>query len=119
MGYSEDFVKLMSSIVEDIRNPEQDFPIQVVATLDDACGACPHNGGDICIASEGSDHHVKTMDERVIEHLKLVKGKAYLKSELITLTTNLVQPDDLDYLCKDCSWLPYGVCKSGIANLIK
>lgn len=117
MGYSPEFVKLMESIVDGIRNPEKDFSIRVVANLDDACGACPHNGGSICIASEGSDEHVKTMDENVIEHLQLEKGKSYRKSDLIELTAKMVEPDDLDLLCKDCSWLPYGVCKEGIATL--
>lgn len=117
MGYSPEFVVKMGSIVEDIRNDEKDFPIRVVATLDDACTACPHNGGTICIASAGSDEHVKTMDEKVIEHLKLEKDKLYRKSKLIDWTAKMVKPDDLDYLCKDCSWLPYGVCKAGIEKL--
>lgn len=117
MGYSPEFVVKMGTIVEDIRNVEKDFPIRVVATLDDACTACPHNGGTICIASDGSDHHVKTMDQKVIEHLKLEKDKLYRKSKLIEWTAKMVQPDDLDYLCKDCSWLSYGVCKAGIQKL--
>lgn len=119
MGYSPVFVKLMESIVDDIRNPEKDFLIRVVANLDDACGACPHNGGSICIAGEGSDEHVKTMDEKVIEHLQLEKGMYYRKSDLIEFTAKMVEPDDLDLLCKDCSWLPFGVCKEGIAKLNK
>lgn len=119
MGYSPEFVELMSSIVEDIRNKDKDFLIRTVATLDDACGACPHNGGDICIASEKSDEHVKSMDQKVIDHLQLQEGFAYRKNELIQLTAKKVQPDDLDFLCKDCSWLPHGVCKAGIAKLNK
>ena len=117
MGYSPEFVVKMGTIVEDIRNEKKDFPIRVVATLDDACTACPHNGGTICIASDGSDHHVKTMDQKGIEHLKLEKDKLYRKSKLVEWTAKMVQPDDLDYLCKDCSWLPYGVCKAGIQKL--
>ncbi|OIJ12937.1 [Fe-S]-binding protein [Anaerobacillus arseniciselenatis] len=119
MGYSDDFVKLMEAIVAEIRNEQIDFPVQVVASLDDACGACPHNGGTICISSEGSDQHVKTMDQKVIEHLQLQAGKTYQKSDLIQLTAKRVEPDDLDHLCHGCSWLSYGVCKAGIAKLNK
>ena len=119
MGYSDEFVKLMEAIVADIRNEEIDFLVQVVANLDDACGACPHNGGTICISSEGSDQHVKTMDQKVIDHLQLQAGKSYQKSKLIHLTAKRVEPDDLDHLCHGCSWLSYGVCKAGIAKLKK
>ncbi|MCD8510575.1 MAG: DUF1284 domain-containing protein [Bacillus sp. (in: Bacteria)] len=117
MGYSPAFVKEMDGIVKDIRNGEKDFSIKVVKDLDDTCQACPHNGGTICVASEGSDAHVKSMDQRVIEHLGLIEGKAYTKSVLVEWTARAVKPDDLDHLCEGCSWLPYGVCKEGIEIL--
>ncbi|MDQ0253326.1 hypothetical protein J2S74_000698 [Evansella vedderi] len=117
MGYSPEFVKEMDAIVKDIRNKEKEFQIKVVKDLDDTCQACPHNGGSICIANEGSDDHVKSMDGRVIEHLGLIENKSYSKSILVEWTARLVQPDDLDHLCKGCSWLQYGVCKEGIARL--
>jgi hypothetical protein len=59
------------------------------------------------------------MDERVLAHLGLEKEKSYLKSMLVALTAARVTPDDLDHLCKGCSWLPYGVCKEGIEELRK
>jgi uncharacterized protein len=117
MGYSPEFVKKMESIVKVIRDPEQDFHIKVVAAFDDACMSCPHRGLEICEASEGSNEHVLTMDGKIIRHLGLVPGESYLKSQLVKLTAEKVEPDDLDYLCKNCSWLQYGVCKEGIAEL--
>ena len=42
MGYSPSFVEKMKEIVADIRNPEKDFDIKVVAGFDEACLACPH-----------------------------------------------------------------------------
>lgn len=119
MGYSPEFVKKMESIVKDIRDPEQDFYIKVVAAFDDACMSCPHRGLEICEASEGSNEHVLSMDGKIIRHLGLEPGESYLKSQLVKLTSEKVEPDDLDYLCKNCSWLQYGVCKEGIAELRK
>ncbi|WP_438825267.1 DUF1284 domain-containing protein [Bacillus sp. JJ1609] len=119
MGYSPEFVKKMESIVNDIRDPEQDFYIKVVAAFDDACMSCPHRGLEICEAGEGSNEHVLSMDGKIIRHLGLESGNSYLKSYLINLTAEKVEPDDLDYLCKNCSWLSYGVCKEGIADLRK
>lgn len=117
MGYSPEFVERMADIVKDIRNEEKDFSIKVVAALDDACMACPHRGRIKCEADENSNEHVLSMDEKVIRHLGLEKEKSYSKSMLVSLTAAKVQPDDLDYLCKGCSWLPYGLCKEGIKEL--
>ncbi|WP_374110697.1 DUF1284 domain-containing protein [Neobacillus cucumis] len=117
MGYSPDFVKKMSEIVEQIRDDRLDFPIQVVAALDDTCCTCPHKGKMTCEASAGSNEHVLTMDFNVIRQLGLIEGAVYNKSLLVQLTAEKVEPDDLDYICKGCSWLSYGVCKEGIADL--
>lgn len=117
MGYSPSFVEKMREIVEKIRDEEQDFPIQVVAALDDACMACPHHGETACQAAPDSNDHVLSMDQKVIRHLGIEEGGVYLKSELVRRTAQKVRPDDLDYLCANCSWLPYGVCKEGIANV--
>lgn len=117
MGYSPDFIKNMEQIVKSMRDDRMDFPIQVVAALDDACQACPNKGKTKCEAQNGSNEHVLSMDGKVINHLGLVPEKVYKKSELVALTAEKVNPEDLDYLCADCSWLPYGVCKQGIKKL--
>lgn len=117
MGYSPSFVEKMKEIVKEIRNEEKDFPIQVVVALDEACSACPHHGESTCQASPRSNDHVVAMDRRVIKHLGLEENKIYWKSELLQRTAASVRPDDLDHLCANCSWLPYGVCKEGIANV--
>lgn len=117
MGYSPGFIKKMEGIVKDVRNREKDFSIKVVAAFDDACMSCPHQGKTECEASEGSNEHVLFMDRKVIHHLGLEEGKTYAKSALLTRTAERVSPDDLDYLCENCSWLKYGVCKEGIAEL--
>lgn len=117
MGYSPEFVQKMETLVQDIRNEDKDFSIKVVVDLDETCSVCPHNGGTTCVANIGSDHHVKSMDRRVLKHLGLTENNTYQKNELLDLTAKLVRPSDLDHLCKNCSWLPYGVCKEGIEKL--
>ncbi|XJZ29159.1 DUF1284 domain-containing protein [Bacillota bacterium Lsc_1132] len=117
MGYSPEFIVKMGEIVKDIREARKDFTIKVVAAFDDACIACPHRGVTECEASEGSNDHVLSMDEKVIRHLGLEAEKSYLKSELMALTAEKVRPSDLDYLCAGCSWLRFGVCKEGISTI--
>nr|WP_318502691.1 DUF1284 domain-containing protein [Bacillus sp. T3] len=117
MGYSEDFVKNMTEIVAEIQDRDNDFPIRVVAGFDNACMSCPNRGDRICEANEGSQKHVITMDLNVIQHLGLIVGKYYQKSTLMDLVAKRVDPDDLDELCKGCSWLQYGVCKQGIIEM--
>lgn len=117
MGYSSEFVEKMSGIVEQIRDEQADFPITVVAALDDTCSVCPNKGKTSCEAGPGSNEHVMTMDQKVIHQLELIDGASYNKSFLVRLTAEKVKPDDLDYICKGCSWLSYGVCKEGIADI--
>ncbi|GGJ76547.1 hypothetical protein GGR02_002866 [Anoxybacillus voinovskiensis] len=117
MGYSPSFVEKMKEIVRDIREEEKETLIQVVVALDEACFSCPHHGESTCQADTTSNDHVVSMDKKVLTHLGLEENAVYLKSELLRLTAKKVRPDDLDYLCANCSWLSYGVCKEGIAHL--
>lgn len=117
MGYNPDFIENMSQIVKEIKDPDKDFPIKIVAAFDDACKACPNRGETQCEAGEGSNEHVLSMDAKVIRHLGLEDGKTYKKSYLLALTAAKVDPSDLDYLCARCSWLSYGVCKEGMNEL--
>lgn len=117
MGYSPEFIEKMKEIVKQIRDDQLDFPIKVVAAFDDACSTCPNRGETACEAKEDSNEHVLSMDNRVLHQLGLTDGDIYSKSFLVQLTTENIKPDDLDYICKGCSWLPYGTCKDGIQAL--
>ncbi|WP_232695978.1 DUF1284 domain-containing protein [Brevibacillus daliensis] len=119
MGYSPAFITSMRKIVEGFRDDTLDFTIRVLNDLDDTCQVCPHKGQGICEASEGSEIHVQTLDQAVINHLQLKSGQLYRKSEVVERVKKRVVPDDLDQLCKGCSWLRYGVCKEGIDLLKK
>lgn len=116
MGYSPAFVEKMSKIVSEIRNETLDYPIRVVIGLDETCFHCPHKGDGFC-NSPMSDSHVVNLDKNIMGYLGIKHGEVYKKSELVSLVANKVEPDDLDFLCKGCSWLSYGVCKKGIATL--
>ncbi len=118
MGYSPEFVEKMKEIVEEIKDVTVDFSIQVVVGLDETCAFCPNKGEGYC-NSPKSDAFVVNLDEKVISHLGIKDGGEYKKSELVSLVASKVEPEDLEYLCEGCSWLAYGVCKEGIANLKK
>ncbi|WP_338754185.1 DUF1284 domain-containing protein [Bacillus sp. FJAT-52991] len=117
MGYSEEFIGTMTKIVKDIRNEQKDFPIRVVVGFDEACFSCPNKGETICEASPTSQEHVTALDKNVIHHLGLEENRVYLKSDIIKRTVEKVHPEDLQFLCKGCSWLSAGVCKEGIRQL--
>lgn len=117
MGYSPAFVEKMRAIVGRIRDIQADFPIEVVRGFDETCLVCPNKGAKKCEATRDSEAHVQALDHNVISHLGIEANHTYLKSELVALTKEKVVPDDLDRLCAGCSWLPYGVCKEGIAQL--
>jgi uncharacterized protein len=117
LGYSLDFVENMTKIAKDFRNHETDFSVKIISGLDDACTACPNRGVRLCEANAGSNKHVVVMDQKVIKHLNLVPWKNYSKSQLLKLIAKKIEPSDLDYLCKGCSWLQYGFCKEGIVDL--
>lgn len=116
MGYSEQFIDKMSTIVEQMKD-DSPRKVRVIQGLDSACASCPHQGPGICQASDDSERHVLGLDENVLKHLNLIPGAIYDKHELIKRTRERVRPEDLDHLCRGCSWLSYGVCKEGIAAL--
>jgi len=117
MGYSPSFIAKMQEIVEQVRDPECDIWLEVTIGFDEACSACPHRGEAKCEADEDSDLSVKRMDANVIRHLELEPEGTYRKEWLVRRTARMVEPDDLDTLCADCSWLAEGVCKEGIRSL--
>jgi len=117
MGYSPAFVAKMAEIVQRIRDPQQDFPVQVVRGFDDTCLVCPNKGAEKCEANGDSEQHVQTLDRNVLTHLGLKEGGVYWKSELVQLTRERVEPEDLARLCEGCSWFSYGVCQEGISLL--
>lgn len=115
MGYSPTFVEKMSEIVEEIRAHNLDFPIKTIVGLDETCTFCPNKREGYC----ESDPFVTNLDKKVISYLGIKADEEYKKSELVSLVARKVDPEDLDFLCEGCSWLPHGVCKEGIANLKK
>ncbi|WP_027417285.1 DUF1284 domain-containing protein [Aneurinibacillus terranovensis] len=117
MGYSPVFIERMRDIVDKIRDSSHDMWIEVKVGFDDACAACPHKGEAECERDADSDDHVKGMDRKVIRHLELEQDAIYRKEWLVKRTAEMVEPDDLDFLCRDCSWLSAGVCKTGLRQL--
>lgn len=118
-GYSPDFIEKMTEVVAFIRDVEQDGLIQVKGENDHVCKACPHLGEKGCRSAYNAEEKIQKMDRRVFHHLGIQTGEIYGKNELVRLTREKVIPDDLDHLCEGCSWLRFGMCKEGIAQLRK
>lgn len=119
MGYNPFFIEKMQEVSSFMKDENLNGPVQVEATVDHVCQACPHYAESGCKSAYSAELKIREMDHRVLNHLGLNRGEVYVKNDLIQLTREKVTPEDLDYLCRGCSWLNYGVCKEGIGKLIK
>lgn len=119
LGYSQEFVDGLSRIALHLRS----FPqtrIQVIDQPDDICSACPFLGEEGC-QEKGpqSEEIARGRDEAVMRRLDLKVGEELDWVEAKGRVRSTMSPADLDEICQDCQWLPYGYCKEGLERLIK
>ena len=103
-GYSEDFSKNMSEIIEILQNfPEQE--IEIVAETDSICTCCPYNINGKCQESQISNDKIVSIDMKVLEKLD-ISPKSIFEAEKIFEITNrkLKTYHDVKEICGDCSW---------------
>ena len=101
-GYSEDFVKNMIEIIENIdSNPEA----QIITECDVICFYCPHNIERVCQKRLDSAQKVKDMDMRVLRKLNLRVGTiGRVKDFLSHANTKIRNSFDVHNICGECDW---------------
>lgn len=97
-GYSEDFVKNMAEIKEQLaRNPL----IELTDQTDRICGSCPNNEAGKCKTSE----KVADYDRRVLEICDLHPGTQIHWKEFEKLVDEkILRVGKREQICGDCQW---------------
>lgn len=117
LGYSENFVENMSRLVDQLHSSPAAL-IEITDKPDDICLPCPFLGASGCQQKGSeSEERVRNRDRAVIEKLGLTVGLRLSWAEIARKIGTLVNTGDLDKLCQECDWLPYGYCTEGLKNL--
>ncbi len=112
-GYSDEFEVQFLRMVEAYQNPRT--PLEVLASPDDACRACPHLAAAGCRSEvDGPEADVAALDRQVLDALKLKPG-SYSAGEVHQRLRALGR-DDLNALCSVCSWFEKLDCQSLIID---
>ena len=119
LGYSDEFIKNMSRIVDYIkRNPEAQ--IELVDRCDAICGACPHQKDGLCIKSQGEDRRPGEFDQNVLSHLGFSPDTRTTAAQAYRSVASRIDKDAIGRLfCTRCEWLDKGFCISGLIELKK
>jgi hypothetical protein len=111
-GYSPEFIKNYTQVVEGLQENEE-LPIEVVASNDSICQACPHKGVTRC-RQEEKIHLLDTRHSQVLsifpgDHLTWKEGKERLKKKMTM--------EAFHQACAGCQWKSLGVCETALVNL--
>ena len=116
-GYSPEFVTNMAAIHQALTS-DPNRQIEVIASPDAVCGACPHRQFSGCtLNGERSEEEMVEQDREVTRRLGLTEGDRLRWSDLLKRIRNSVSGEDLPSICGSCRWLPLGYCREGINRL--
>ena len=116
-GYSPAFISNMAAIHQAlIQDPDR--RIEVIASPDAVCGACPHRQSSGCtLNGQRSEKEMVEQDQVVLQRLGLKAGDRLRWVDLLERIRNSIGGDELPAICGSCRWLPLGYCREGINRL--
>ncbi len=116
-GYSAEFVDNLAGIHRLLAdNP--DTWIEVTASPDAVCAACPHRASAGCTLNGAqSEDEMKAQDLVVLEKLGLQEGSRVQWRDIVGRIRRSISGDDLPSICGTCRWLPLGYCREGVNQL--
>ena len=95
-----------------------DVLVEVIASPDAVCAACPHRQSAGCtLNGERSEEEMVAQDHVVMQRLGLKAGDRLRWEEILTRIGTAVSGEDLPSICGSCRWLPLGYCREGINRL--
>lgn len=117
-GYSPSFVANMAAIHQTLSH-QPETTVQVVASPDAVCAACPHQqeSSGCTLNGEASETTMIDQDRVVLERLGLKAGNHLSWQEVLARISTSMSGDDLPSICGSCRWLPLGYCREGIDRL--
>ena len=97
---------------------DPDRRIEVIASPDAVCGACPHRQSSGCtLNGQRSEKVMVEQDQVVLQRLGLKAGDRLRWVDLLERIRNSIGGDELPAICGSCRWLPLGYCREGINRL--
>jgi hypothetical protein len=116
-GYNPAFVENMAAVGRSLAaHPEA--VVEVLASPDALCAACPHHRTDGCtLNGVDSERDMRQQDGVVLTKLGLKTGDRVTWREILERIRRAVSGDDLPSICGNCRWLPLGYCREGIERL--
>ena len=118
-GYSAGFVENMAAIHRLLAD-DTSQPVEVVATPDAICGACPHLSVHGCsLRGEGSEAAMQTQDRDVLARLGLHDGDRLAWAEILDRIRTSLTGESLTNICGRCQWLSLGYCREGLDRLCR
>ena len=116
-GYSAGFVENMAAIHQRLTNDPSQW-VEVIATPDALCGACPHLAPSGCsLHGEGSEPVMQMQDRDVLARLGLHEGDRMTWAEILNRIRTSLAGENLTDICGSCRWLSLGYCRDGIEQL--
>lgn len=98
LGYSEEFVKNMNKVKEDL---EKDPLIIIINECDDICKCCPNRVNNKCISID----KVNSYDSKVLELCRIKPNSIMLYSRFKKLVCdNILEEGKRTIVCGDCQW---------------
>lgn len=100
-GYSEEFVRNMTQVVEELeRSPHSQ--IRLVCRGDNICGSCPHFIEEAC----ASGQKVLDYDRTALSLCGLKEDEVLTWNEFKRLVKiHILAENKLSWVCHNCSWL--------------
>lgn len=116
-GYSSEFVSNLAAIHRAL-NEDPDHQIEVIASPDTVCAACPHRRSTGCtLNGTRSEAEMVEQDHDVMRRLGLAAGDRLRYGDLLERICKSVRGDDLPSICGNCRWMPFGYCRDAIDQL--
>lgn len=110
-GYDQAFSDNFNRIIKMMKD---NTLVRLVDGGDDVCSSCPHYGPPECHRQDNT-RLPRAIDTRVLDKLNVDSGGTYRFGFLRRRLIENISPSDLSDICADCTWLPHGWCRSGLA----
>ena len=111
-GYSPDFIKNYTRIVEALCK-EEELSIEVVTGEDSICRACPHQGERECKVEE----KIQGLDARHSQTLNIKGGDVLSWKEAQKRLKERMTIEAFHRACEGCEWKPFGICEAALKKL--
>jgi hypothetical protein len=112
LGYNNDFVTGMNSILSLIKN-NPNIKVNLIVNCDNLCDKCPNmKANKICISNE----NVTKLDYNTLKIYNLKENHEYIFTEIINTLYKNFDANKFHEICSSCNWYKEGVCNDTIIS---